>query len=492
MKILLIMPYNCDLLHAVSLPLGILSIATNLKAHGYDVKIFDMSVSHTPLKKVIDSFEPDIAGVSVASVKHLEGALYISKKLSKMGIKVIWGGTFCDVADQNILLKNKNVEAVCFCEGEQTWLDIAASFENGGDLSGIKGIAYRDSSGRIITNPDRDFVDLTNLPILDFSLINVRAYSQYLYGCKNLMYVYLSKGCPAKCTFCTNQLTHRCTYRRRNLEHFMKETEILVNEYGVDGLYFGDEVCFLTKDQVYEVCDAFKASGLKFNWGFQTRIGILSEKEFQYCYDNGCRWIDFGIESGNKQQLELMKKGIPYDKIIPTFEICDRIGIISLANFIVGLPGETREQLKDTVNLAKTIKATQCTFLQFCFSPKTEMGQKLMQDKKIAIDNIKKPSDYKKIDFFRSRMENFSQIPRKELEVVQSFFLWQAIFKKDYSKDTMSFDLLFKHLQTLFRRLSFLSPKHALMCLFEFVFLGMRFFFDTHFHPSILKKYNLK
>ena len=147
--------------------------------------------------------------------------------------------------------------------------------------------------------------------MLDFSLIDVPAYSQYLYGCKNLMYVYLSKGCPARCTFCTNQLTHRCTYRRRRLEHFIDETRILVDEYGVDGLYFGDEVCFLTKEQVYEVCDAFRDSGFSFHWGFQTRIGILSEKEFQYAYDHGCRWIDFGIESGNPEQLQKMKKGIP-------------------------------------------------------------------------------------------------------------------------------------------------------------------------------------
>ena len=157
----------------------------------------------------------------------------------------------------------------------------------------------------------------------------------------------------------------------------------------------------------------------------------------------------------------------------------------------MGLPEETEEQLKDTVNLARTIKATQCTFLQFCVSPKTEMG-KMVLDNDLMKNPIRKISDYKKIDFFLSRTGNSSEVPRKELEVIQSFFLWQAIFRKDYSKDTKSYDLLIKHIKTLLRRLSFLAPHHAFTCLLEFGFLGMRFFFDTHFHPRILKKYNLK
>ena len=98
MKLLFIMPYNCDLLHAVSLPLGLMSIATNLKAHGHEVKIFDMSVSHKSVVKVFDSYSPDIIGISVGSAKHLNGAVSISKKLHKKGVPIVWGGPFCDVA----------------------------------------------------------------------------------------------------------------------------------------------------------------------------------------------------------------------------------------------------------------------------------------------------------------------------------------------------------------------------------------------------------
>lgn len=491
MKALFVMPYNCDLIHAVSLPLGLISIGSYLQENGYEVRICDMSVSHINIEKVFDEFRPDVVGISLSSVKHIEGATEVSKKLHKKGVPIVWGGTFCDVCDPQIVFDGADADYLSFCEGEATWLEIMQTLENGGDLRKLKGIAYRDDNGKAVVTAQREFVDLTKLPLLDYTLVDVKAYSQYLYGCSNLVYVYLSKGCPSKCTFCVNQVTHRCTYRRRELEHFMKETEILVKQYGVDGLYFCDELCFKNKEQVYEVCDAFEKSGLKFFWGFQTRIGILGEEEFRRCYECGCRWVDFGIESGSKEQLAIMKKGIPYEKIEPTFEICDKLGIISLANFIVGLPGETEEQLMETVNLANRIKATQCSFLQYCISPNTVMSQKAIDDGLVK-NPVRKLKDYRKIDFFLSRTDNLSKIRQTELNVVQSYYLWNAVFKKDYGKDAKSYDLLIKHMQTLFHRLSFLSFSNGVKCLFEFGYLGLRFFTDTHFHPGIIKKYNLK
>lgn len=490
MKVLLIMPYNSDLIHAVSLPLGLMSIGTYLKAHGHSVKIADLSVSHLNIKKVAEEYAPDIIGISLLSVKHLDGAMNVSRKLRGLGVSIVWGGPFCDVADPEILLRDGGADYLSFSEGEGTWLEICTRLSEGRILDDCPGIAYR-KDGKTVRTADRDFLDLRQMPELDFSLVDVKAYSQYLYGCRNLMYVYMAKGCPAHCTFCTNQLSHKCTYRRRDLNKFMNETKTLVQNYGVDGFYFGDEMFCLNKDEFYECCDAFDNSGLDFHWGFQTRIGVLGQAEIERAYRSGCRWIDFGIESGNKEQLKAMKKGIPYDLIEPTFKWCTEAGIVCLANFIVGLPHETEEQLRDTVNLASRLQATQCTFLKFCISPNTEMGKKAIDDGLMhhPIANIK---DYKKIDFFVSKTDNYSQIPVKELDVIQSRYLWNAIFRKDYGNDKKEYDLFFKHVQTLLRRLSFLDVGCQIRCLTEFCLLFARFFTDTHFHNKILKKYNLK
>lgn len=489
MKVLLIMPYNSDLIHAVSLPLGVLSIGTYLKAHGHEVKIADRSVSHVNIKKTAEDYKPDIIGISLLSVKHLDGAMSTTKKLRSLGVPIVWGGPFCDVSDPAILLRDGGADYISFSEGEGTWLEMVTLLSEGKNFENCPGIAYV-KDGKTVKTPDRPFLDLAAMPELDYSLVDVPAYSQYLYGCKNLMYVYMAKGCPAHCTFCTNQLSHKCTYRRRDLAKFMNETRYLVENFGVDGFYFGDEMFCLNKDEFYECCDAFDESGLSFHWGFQTRIGVLGKDEIERAYRSGCRWIDFGIESGNKEQLKLMKKGIPYDMIEPTFKWCSDAGIVCLANFIVGLPGETEEQLRDTVNLASRLQATQCTFLKFCISPRTEMGQKAIADG-LMHHPIEKITDYKKIDFFVSKTDNYSQIPVKELDVIQSWYLWNAVFRKDYGEEKKEYDLFFKHIQTLFRRLSFLDLRCRVSCLTEFVLLFSRFFFDTHFHKKILLKYNL-
>ena len=490
MKALFIVPYNCDLIHAVSVPLGLISIATFLNANGHEAKIIDLSVEHINVHHSINEFNPDIIGITLGSIKHLNGATHITKKIkAKHSIPIVWGGSFVDCAEPELIFRDGKADYISYSEGEETWLEIMERLKAGRSLENCAALGYMKDGKAVITE-DRPFIDLTTLPDLDYSLVDVSRYKQYLYGCKNVIYVYLSKGCPAHCTFCNNVLSHRCQYRRRSLEQFMAETRVLVEEYDVDGLYFCDELCFFNKSQVYEVCDAFDKSGLDFHWGFQTRIGILGEEEFKRAYESGCRWVDFGIESGNKEQLKKMEKMIPYDQIEPTFEMCERAGLVSMANFIIGLPGETEDQIRDTVEMAKRVHATQCSVFKYCISPKTAMGKAAIAEGRMK-HPIKKLKDYRRIDFFASRTDNFSDVPKKELDVIQSYFLWNALFRKEYGEKTKIFDLLYKHVLTLFKRAQFLTVGSFIYCMSELAFLAIRFFTDTHFRPKILKKYGL-
>ena len=223
MKVLLIMPYHTDLIHAVSLPLGILSIASYLEKNGYEVKIADFSVRRTSVRKVYESFRPDIVGLSFPSVKAIDGIVRISKFFKQKNIPVVWGGSFVDVGEIQHFFQTGMVDILSFCEGEATWLDLLRTIEMGGDLSGVKGIAYL-RGGEIVATPPRPFMDPAELPRLNFDLLDgLKDYYHYLYGCNHLVYVYLSKGCPAHCTFCVNTLCHRNTRRRRPLDVFMEE-----------------------------------------------------------------------------------------------------------------------------------------------------------------------------------------------------------------------------------------------------------------------------
>jgi radical SAM superfamily enzyme YgiQ (UPF0313 family) len=134
MRILLITPTNSDLLHAVSVPVGLVSIGTYLKQAGHEVKIADLSVSHISVSKLVREFRPDLCGVSVRSAKSVSFAVDVSKKVHRLGVPVVWGGPFCDQAPLEHFFDSGIIDVLSFSEGEMTWLELADAFENGKDL----------------------------------------------------------------------------------------------------------------------------------------------------------------------------------------------------------------------------------------------------------------------------------------------------------------------------------------------------------------------
>ncbi len=489
MRVLLIMPYHCDLIHAVSLPLGILSIASYLEKNGYEVKIADFSVRRTSAKKVYEEFEPDIVGISFPSVKAIDGVVKISRFFHKKKVPIVWGGSFIDVGEIQHFFQTGLVDILSFCEGEATWLDLLRTIEAGDDIAKVQGIAFL-KDGEIVTTSPRPFLDPAELPRLNFDLLeNLPEYYHYLYGCSHTVYVYLSKGCPCHCTFCVNTLCHRNTRRRRSVDDFVSELTELVTKYDANGFYFGDELAFANDRELLEICDAFDATGLTFHWGFQTRIGCLSEAALQRAYNSGCRWVDYGVESGSKRILKEVKKAIPYDRIEPDFAACSRIGMISIANFIIGFPGETEDDIKDSIALAKRLQSTQNTFARYIFGTKTPAGKKLMEETD-DYPRFESLNDYKGMDFFKNR-QHLSRIPQKELDVIQAYFLMAAIFRKDYH-ESRSYDLFIKSVLTVLKRLPRMGPVCAVKALYEIVFDFLRMICDLVFFPKIRKKYGLK
>ena len=487
MRVLLIMPVNCDVIHSVSLPLGILSIATYLKEAGVEVEICDMAIKRVSLSKVLKRYQPDIVGLSFASTKSIDAMINVSRKLRKYNIPIVWGGPFCDLAATEHHFGTGLVDIISYREGEETWLELVRTLENGGNLESVKGIAFL-KDGKIVKTEARPFMSSEKLPRIDYSFVEVRRYFQPLYGCKKLLYIYCSKGCPGQCTFCYNHMSHCHKRRRRPLSVFFEELEELVTVYGLDGFYLGDEIAFVSDRELEEFCDELDSLRLNVNFGFQTRIGALSREAIARSYRSGCRWIDFGIESGSPEILTKFQKNIPYDKIDYTFDACCDAGIISIANFIVGFPDETREQVQETIDLAKRIHSTQNTFGQYIPEPNTVDGMNPQRFKK-KYATFSKLKDYKKNDLFNNP-HNLSEVPKKELNVIQSHFLWTAIFRKDYFENR-SYYLLINSIKIFLQRLATLNPYYAAKAVSEIVGDFVRFFIDEHFYPGIHKKYHL-
>lgn len=422
MKVILINPMAKSNREPATFPLGLLSIASHLKRCGHEVKILDRTSKATSYKKVIKKFAPDMVGISFLSIKSTKDAIKISNYSHSLGIPVIYGNTLASaVAD--ILLLDGYADYVALGEGEFVFEELLEALENKKKVENIPGLALLKDGKTYYTEP-RPFADGSALPVIDWSFVDPVSYARPSYECKKMVFVYSSKGCPARCSFCFNETFHKRMRRARPLEDVLTEICDLVENYGVDGFFFGDELWSVGKKELYEKCRALKELELPFVWGCHLRVGLFEQEDYEYMYECGCRWIFFGVETGSPKILKQINKGTDTDGIIKAHREAHAAGIALLPSFILGFPDEQEEDLRKTVSLIKKI-APYSNPKAFYLSPLigTQLYSELVEGN--LLDEI---YSLKQLDAQWNKMgHNFSDVPRKDIKIIYSHIVWWSI-----------------------------------------------------------------
>lgn len=487
MKVLFINPSVGYYTRALSNPLGLLSIATHIKNNGYQVRLEDRCIKKSNIKKLIDSYKPDIIGVSLMSSRGLVDAAKVSKVAKGKGIPVVWGGQMPSLQMEEVLSLDC-VDYISYGEGEETWLDIMKALEKNEPLESIEGLAFK-KNGKTVVTPCRKFADLRDMPVSDYTLIDPPKYMQTYLGCKKMMYIYSAKGCPCRCAFCSNQNFHKSTYRKRPNEYVLEEIRYLVENHGADGFFFSDELWVVKRSDLVDFCQKVHESGLKFQWGIELRIGMFEEEDYQMLYDAGCRWIFFGIETGSKEMQDIVHKNIDYSKIAPTFEILNKIGITTIGSFIIGFPDETVDQLRDTVRLLNTVKANLTPVFHFTPIPGTEL-----YDKVVADGRYKPPKTLQamsKVVATESLGVNLSAVPSVDLRVIRSWYLWKSFSSKGALQEHGAFEFAKETILNGLHSISLKGPVSFFIDGFKALYEFLYIFWYSHAYPKIIKKYGL-
>ena len=487
MNVLLINPSVGYYDRTMSSPLGLLSIGTYLQQFGHKVRLYDRCVERIKLKKVMQDFCPDIVGISVMSSRGLKDAIRVSEYAKQCGLTVVWGGQLPSLQTELVLQKDY-VDLVSYGEGEETWAELLTCLDSG-DFSAVQGIA-RKKDGEIVFNPCRPFTDLAKLPVADWSLIDVPKYMQQYLGYRKMMYLYSSKGCPGRCAFCSNVNFHKSTHRKRPNADVLQEIKYLIEHYGLDSVYFSDEVWCIKRSDVLDFCRRVLDEGIRFYWGVDLRIGMFREEDFRLMYDAGCRWVLFGIESGSREMLERIHKHIDYDLIRPTIEMLTKIGYTAMATFIVGFPDETEEQLRETTRLIKALNVGLTPVFHFTPMPGTELYDQLVAQGRYHAPQ--KLEDLFDVVATESIGTNYSCVPDRDLKVIRNWVHWKAFTNKEAIRNGKSFEFA---KQTIISGLRSISMKGAVSfiingfsALNEFLYV----FYYAHRFPKILEKYDLK
>lgn len=416
-------------------PMGILYLGSVLKAKGHTVKVIDsFPVYHDANIREIKEFEPDLIGLSVLTTGY-RIAVYYTAILKKQNPKALicWGGVHPTALAKEVLLQ-QGLDFVVKGEGEETLVEVCKHLEEKKGLEGIKGLVLK-SQGRILEGAPRGFIqDLDTLPVPDRTLLQNPRFSWYLsppgiirgYFLKGITTFYTSRGCPYSCIFCCSHNTAGRHLRQRSVPNVMEEINYLVRDFNVRGLYFNDDTFGLDKVWLEDFCNQLHKSRLKLVWGCQTRANVASADMFKMMKSCGCIQVDIGAESGSDRILKNLNKGITVQDIEKAFRYAQEAGLKTFATFILGSPGETLEDIRETDNLARKISA-KVSFLILVPYPGSEVFEMAKENRWFVDEELHFSEDWTNKQSERPVMEiNLKSAELLRLRArLQNSFLWR-------------------------------------------------------------------
>lgn len=330
--------------------------------------------------KDIENFQPDLAVIdtSFPSLNNdISVAEIIKQKLSDARTVMV-GAPASQLAEK--MLSSPGTDIVCRWEFDFVLRDLVEAINEGKSLDQVKGISYK-SGAKIIHNPDREpsnSEDLDKIPFVSQVYkkhLNVKDYMlNYSYSMHPEVQIFTGRGCPFRCTFCSwPQTLMGRTHRARSVSNILDEFEWVEKEFKeVKQIFVEDDTFTLNKKYVMEFCQGYKERGLKIPWGGQARVG-LDYETMRAMKEINCMMIDIGYESGNDEILRSVKKGITVEQIRSFAKEAGKTGLSIHGNWIIGLPGETKETIKATERLIKETKADAITVAVVTPFPGTEL-----------------------------------------------------------------------------------------------------------------------
>jgi radical SAM superfamily enzyme YgiQ (UPF0313 family) len=288
---------------------------------------------------------------------------------------VVLVGTHVSALPEETLDIEKRIDAVARCEYEYTLLDAARILSQGGDLRNVAGMVLR-KNGKLIHAPDRPYIDdLDELPFVS------AVYKKFLriknYFNPNALYpmvtITTSRGCPFPCIFCVYPQTMMGRrFRLRSIENVVEEMEYITKSFPqAKAIFFEDDTMTVNKNRCRELAELVMQKRIRISWTANARVG-LDYETMRVMKRAGCRCLCVGFESGSQEILDNMKKNIKLEQMARFMQDAKRAGILVHGCFMAGLPGETQETLKDTLELAKRLAPDTVQFYPVMVYPGTE------------------------------------------------------------------------------------------------------------------------
>jgi len=414
-------------------PVGLLYLAAVTRQAGrHDVKIIDGRVHEYEMDEIIqqtEEFDPDVIGFTTMTVEHEYSHSTIAEIKKVMpNIPIIMGGPYTS-SDPEQAMSDKNIDVIFLGEAERSyakWLDVQV---NGGSLSEVPGIHYRNN-GEIKINPQPGYIeDLDVIPPPAWDLVDlekhfekrflkIRSMNTHQKNDRTIQIV-TSRGCPYRCSYCHNIFGKKV--RKHSVKRVIEEMEFLKNTYGIQELEFIDDIFNVDIPRAKEIFREVIDRKLNMNFSFPNglRSDSFDEELMDLMKKAGVYRIIFAIEAGSDRIQKLMRKNLNVEKAMANIKMADQKGFYIGGFFMIGFPTETYDEVMATINFALKSKLHTASFFLLTPFPGTDFWNQAIE---AGMKLPKSQLHYHQISVNLSKVPS-AQLEKMRLRALMKFYL---------------------------------------------------------------------
>lgn len=330
------------------------------RAMGWEPLLCDMSFSRKPfslLEGMLSEHEPDIVGIS-ALTPQLAAAAETATMVRRVapGARLVAGGPHPTVMPEDTL-ERLGADLALLGEAETSF----SLLLGGTGPEEIPGSVFV-REGHISRSPHPSVhPDLDTLPLPDRSVFDMETYIRHWYSMDRVdprlrgTTVMATRGCPYHCAYCqpTLSMLFGRKLRKRSPESITEELKGLASDYGINAFMFEDSTFIVDHDWVHDICEHILESGLKLSWCCNARADLLTGELVDHMVKAGLRKVNMGVETSSQRVLDdIYQKGITVEGVRRALRLCKERGVFVQGYFMLGTPGETLEEMRETIRFA--------------------------------------------------------------------------------------------------------------------------------------------
>jgi len=373
-------------------PLGVLYIASVLIGRGVEVGILDADADKMSIDDIlseIEHFDPAIVGIT-ATTPTMNEAKGIAEVIKRhRDIPIILGGIHPTLNPEECIAW-PCFDFVIKGEGETTIGELADVLKAGtGAFETVKGIYYKKNGSSHFTGERELIADLDTIPFPARHLLrNISCYKPPDAEKLPVASIMTTRGCPGRCTYCCTKNIFKDRYRMRGIDNVLEEIELLISRFKVKEIHIADDAFNSNKRRTLSLCEAIAKKSYPVNFEFLNglRADTLDDDMLDAFRSIGVKNVGFGVESADRDILKHVKKSIMPEDVERAMRISKKKGFKTWLFFMIGLPGETEETIKRTIEFAKDVDPDFAKFLIFKPFPGSDIfdeinGAGLIDDK---------------------------------------------------------------------------------------------------------------